>query len=105
MPSRSGYLYFVPKPYYLVDGTAPGRSRSYGTGHGAPYNYDQHVPVLLMGFGIQPGEYFREVTPADMPPPLAALCGVTLAPRNGHILSEALTTKPAVTHPRTAPAP
>src|SRR2546429_4845028 len=36
-----------------------------GTVHGTPYYYDQHVPVLLMGFGIQPGQYFEPITPAD----------------------------------------
>jgi predicted AlkP superfamily pyrophosphatase or phosphodiesterase len=90
-PGRSGDLFVVPKPYWLMDGTPAGRSRSYGTGHGTPYNYDQHVPILLMGFGIQPGEYFQSVTPADIAPTLAALCGITLAPRDGHVLAEALT--------------
>jgi len=47
-----------------------------------------------MGFGIQPGEYFQSITPADIAPTLAALCGITLASRDGHILSEALR-KPA----------
>jgi predicted AlkP superfamily pyrophosphatase or phosphodiesterase len=106
LAARSGDLYFVPKPYWLVEGTKPADPNATGTGHGGPYNYDQHVPVLLMGFGIQPGEYFREVTPADIAPTLAALCGVTLAPRDGHILTEALTTKPApAARARTAPAP
>jgi len=106
LAGRSGDIYFVPKPYWLVDGSAPGKSRTYGTGHGAPYNYDQHVPILLMGFGIQPGEYLREVTPADIAPTLAAICGITLAPHDGHILTEALTTKAApVARARTAPAP
>jgi len=103
LASRSGDLYFVPKPYWLID-SSPKDHYSGGTGHGAPYNYDQHVPVLLMGFGIQSGEYFREVTPADIAPTLAALCGVTLAPRDGHILAEALATRPAA-RPRPAPAP
>jgi len=89
-PGRSGDLFIAPKPYCLMDSTPPGKARSYGTGHGVPYNYDQHVPVLLMGFGIQPGEYFQSITPADIAPTLAALCGITLAPRDGHILSEAL---------------
>jgi predicted AlkP superfamily pyrophosphatase or phosphodiesterase len=89
-PGRSGDLYFVPKPYWLVDGTSAGKTRSYGTGHGTPYNYDQHVPVLLMGYGIQPGDYYREVTPADIAPTLASLCGITLASRDGHVLAEAL---------------
>jgi predicted AlkP superfamily pyrophosphatase or phosphodiesterase len=89
-PERSGDLFIAPKPYWLMDSTPTGQKRSYGTGHGVPYNYDQHVPVLLMGFGIQPGEYFQSITPADIAPTLAALCGITLAPRDGHILSEAL---------------
>jgi predicted AlkP superfamily pyrophosphatase or phosphodiesterase len=89
-PGRSGDLYFVPKPYWLVDGTLAGKTRSYGTGHGTPYNYDQHVPVLLMGYGIQPGDYYREVTPADIAPTLASLCGITLASRDGRVLAEAL---------------
>ena len=89
-PGRSGDLFIVPKPNWLMDSTPTGKPRSYGTGHGVPYNYDQHVPVLLMGFGIQPGEYFQSITPADIAPTLAALCGITLAPRDGHVLSEAL---------------
>jgi predicted AlkP superfamily pyrophosphatase or phosphodiesterase len=89
-PGRSGDLFIVPKPYWLMDSTPTGKPRSYGTGHGVPYNYDQHVPVLLMGFGIQPGEYFQSITPADIAPTLAALCGITLALRDGHILAEAL---------------
>jgi hypothetical protein len=73
-----------------MDGTPSGQARRYGTGHGVPYYYDQHVPVLLMGWGIRHGEFFREVTPADIAPTLAALTGVTLAPRDGHVLHEAL---------------
>src|SRR5580704_17121498 len=89
-PGRSGDLFVVPKPYWLMDGTPAGKTRSYGTGHGTPYYYDQHVPVLLMGFGIQPGEYHGTVTPADIAPTLASLCGITLAPRDGRVLGEAL---------------
>jgi predicted AlkP superfamily pyrophosphatase or phosphodiesterase len=89
-PGRSGDLFVVPKPYWLMDETPTGKMRSYGTGHGTPYYYDQHVPVLLMGFGIRPGEYHRTVTPADIAPTLASLCGITLAPRDGHVLGEAL---------------
>jgi predicted AlkP superfamily pyrophosphatase or phosphodiesterase len=97
-PGRSGDLFIVPKPYWLVDGTPPGKSRSYGTSHVSPYNYDQHVPVLLMGFGIQPGQYFQPITPADIAPTFAALCGITLSSRDGHVLAEALE-KPESPHP------
>lgn len=89
-PGRSGDLFIVPKAYWLLDSTAAGKARGYGTDHGTPWNYDQHVPLLLMGFGIQPGEYDGAATPADIAPTLAFLCGVTLAPRDGRVLAEAL---------------
>jgi len=109
-PGRSGDLFILPKPYWLLDSTPLGKPRSYGTGHGVPYNYDQHVPVLLMGFGIRPGQYFQPVTPADIAPTFAALCGITLASRDGHILAEALkktAAPPALfqpARPKSAPA-
>jgi predicted AlkP superfamily pyrophosphatase or phosphodiesterase len=87
---RSPDLFVVPKPYWLVAWGPTGKTRDYGTGHGTPYHYDQHVPVLLMGFGIRAGEYFERVTPADIAPTLAAICGITLASRDGHVLGQAL---------------
>jgi len=89
-PGRSGDLFVVQKPYWLMDSSPDGKKAQSGTGHGTPYNYDQHVPVFLMGYGIQPGEYFEPVTPADIAPTFAALTGVTLAARDGRVLSEAL---------------
>jgi predicted AlkP superfamily pyrophosphatase or phosphodiesterase len=87
---RSGDLYILQKPYWLTDSSPEGSKRATGTGHGTPYNYDQHVPVFFMGFGIQPGEYFEPITPADIAPTLGALTGVTLATRDGRVLAEAL---------------
>jgi hypothetical protein len=92
-PGRSGDLFFVPKPYWLVGGSPAGKRGGSGTGHGTPYNYDQHVPLLLLGYRIQPGEYFAAVTPADIAPTFAALCGITLATRDGRVLAEALHTR------------
>jgi len=89
-PGRSGDLFIVNRPYWLMDSTPAGRSRSYGTGHGTAYNYDQHVPILLMGFGIERGEYHGEATPADIAPTLASLCGITLASRDGRVLARAI---------------
>jgi predicted AlkP superfamily pyrophosphatase or phosphodiesterase len=105
-PGRSGDLLIVPKAYWLMDSTPLGKARRYGTGHGVPWDYDQRVPVFLMGFGIQPGEYFGSVTPADIAPTFASLCGITLAPRDGRILSEAFA-KPAraETRPRVSVPP
>jgi len=104
-PGRSGDLFILPKPYWLLDGTPLGKPRSYGTGHGVPYNYDQHVPVLLMGFGIQPGQYFQPITPADIAPTFAALCGITLSSRDGHVLAEALKKPGEARSPSQSPRP
>jgi predicted AlkP superfamily pyrophosphatase or phosphodiesterase len=102
-PGRSGDLFILPKPYWLMDGTPAGKTRSYGTSHVSPYNYDQHVPVLLMGFGIQPGQYFQPITPADIAPTFAALCGITLASRDGHALAEALKKPVSISPPAKSP--
>jgi hypothetical protein len=90
LKTRSGDLLIVPKPYWPWDFSTSKRPRQYGTTHGTPYYYDQRVPVLFMGQGIQPGEYFQSVTPADIAPTFAALCGITLSSRDGHVLAEAL---------------
>jgi hypothetical protein len=94
-PGRSGDLFVLQQPYWLTDSSADGSKRYTGTGHGTPYYYDQRVPILLMGFGVKPGEYFDPVTPADIAPTFAALTGVTLATHDGRVLSEGLATAPA----------
>ncbi|HWZ99953.1 MAG TPA: alkaline phosphatase family protein [Candidatus Dormibacteraeota bacterium] len=94
-PGRSGDLLIVPKPYWLASSGAADKPRDYGTGHGTPYYYDQHVPIIFMGWGIQHGEYWGAVTPADIAPTLASLCGITLATHDGRVLSEALVKKSA----------
>jgi hypothetical protein len=43
-----------------------------------------------MGSGIEHGEYFGRITPADIAPTFASLCGVTLSIRDGRVLAEAL---------------
>jgi len=73
----------------LTDASPEGTKRYTGAGHGTPYYYDQRVPILIMGFGIKPGEYFESVTPADIAPTFAALTGVTLCIHDGRVLSEA----------------
>ncbi|HTS11390.1 MAG TPA: alkaline phosphatase family protein [Candidatus Limnocylindrales bacterium] len=88
--ARSGDLLIVPKPYWSWDFTPKGRAREVGAMHGSPYYYDQRVPILFMGFGIEKGIDYTPATPADIAPTLAALCGITLAPRDGRILREIL---------------
>jgi hypothetical protein len=91
---RSGDLFVLQKPYWLTDSSAEGSQRYTGTGHGTPYYYDQRVPIVLMGAGIQPGEYYQSATPADIAPTLASLTGITLAGRDGRILAEAFRRRP-----------
>ncbi len=90
MKSRSGDLLIVPAPFWPGDSSAATRPRQYGATHGTPYYYDQRVPIFFMGYGIQPGEYFGAVTPADIAPTLAALCGITLSTHDGHVLAQAI---------------
>ncbi len=101
-PGRSGDLVVVPRAYWFFvsdDGTPqPGSA----TTHGSLYAYDQRVPVLLYGAGIKPGTYWETASPADLAPTLAALCGITLAKADGHVLSEALAAPAAASR---APAP
>jgi predicted AlkP superfamily pyrophosphatase or phosphodiesterase len=96
LKSRSGDLLVAPDPFFPWDFSTPTRPRQYGATHGTPYYYDQHVPVLFMGYGIEAGEYFGAVAPADIAPTLAALCGITLATRDGHVLAQAMAKQGAV---------
>jgi hypothetical protein len=80
---RSGDLYVIPDPYYMFDAS--------GTTHGLPYNYDTHVPLLVLGPGIKAATYSRAVAINDVAPTLAAILGVAEPSGSvGHILSELL---------------
>ncbi len=87
---RSGDLIVLQKPYWLTKLAARDAAWEAGTDHGTAYSYDTRVPVILMGFGIRPGEYFTAASPADIAPTLALLCGVTLSRPDGRVLGEAL---------------
>jgi hypothetical protein len=75
-PERSGDLFVVQKPYYLLTATLT------GTTHGTPHPYDTHVPLLVYGPGIRPGVRHDPVTPQaaavilaralEVPPPADA---------------------------------
>ena len=104
-PGRSGHMVVVLRPYSFFvtdDGTAqPGSAST----HGSLYDYDQHVPVVLFGAEIARGVYLRHVTPADLAPTLAYLCGITLPRPDGSVLVEALAGPRAAPRPATATPP
>lgn len=79
---RSSDLFIVAEPYYLFEAA--------GTSHGTPYNYDAHVPIILMGPGIKPGRYDARAAVNDIAPTLATLVGVeTPSGSVGRVLNEA----------------
>ena len=85
-PGRSGDMILVPKPYWITSSDT--------ATHGTLHPYDQQVPMILLGAGIQPGQYLQPATPADIAPTLAFLTGVSLAHPDGRILTEALREEP-----------
>jgi predicted AlkP superfamily pyrophosphatase or phosphodiesterase len=47
-----------------------------GSGHGTPYWYDRHVPIVFMGVGIPAGRDTTRASTTDFAPTLARLLGV-----------------------------
>lgn len=69
---RSGDLYYQMKPYWV--------DRKTGTNHGAPYNYDVHVPLLWFGVGVKAGTHVERVGVDDIAPTLAHILNVMVPP-------------------------
>lgn len=81
-PGRSGDLTVLVKPHWMMSAS--------GTTHGTLYDYDQRVPVVLYGAGIQPGIREEAATPSDLAVTVAAMVGVTLPAADGRVLAGAL---------------
>ena len=80
---RSGDLEIILEPYWI--------RQAQGTTHGTPYNYDAHIPLILMGPRIRAGEYSDQVALNDLAPTLSTLAGVEIpAGSSGRVLTEAL---------------
>ena len=78
---RGADLEFVPEPYWVF-------TKSVAT-HGAPFNYDAHVPVVFMGQGIRPGRYDGTVAVNDIAPTLSTILEVeTPSGSIGRVLTE-----------------
>lgn len=83
-PLRSGDVVLIADAYKYLSDTIPAT-------HGTPYSYDTHVPVIIMGPGINPARYYQPASPADIAPTVSALIGST-PPSNvtGRVLNEAI---------------
>ncbi len=59
--------------------------------HGAPYDYDTHVPLIFLGRWFAPGRYSEFARTVDLAPTLAAIAGVKPPERiDGVVLRRAL---------------
>jgi predicted AlkP superfamily pyrophosphatase or phosphodiesterase len=80
---RSGDLEIILEPNWLRSAT--------GTTHGTPYNYDSHIPLVLMGPRIKPGTYTDHVALNDLAPTITTILGVDPpSGSSGRVLTEAL---------------
>jgi hypothetical protein len=80
---RSGDLEILLEPNWL--------RQAEGTTHGTPYNYDAHIPLILMGNRIKAGEYSDAVALNDLAPTLATLIHVEIpSGSSGRVLTEAI---------------
>jgi predicted AlkP superfamily pyrophosphatase or phosphodiesterase len=71
-----------PKENVLVHGPI-------GTGHGSPYVYDTHVPIIFSIPGLQHAVYDRKVLTVDIAPTIASMLGVKADKKvDGQILTE-----------------
>ncbi len=75
MPARSGDVLFAYRPgFFEPYGTTPTK----GTTHGSAWNYDTHVPVLLMGKGVAHRDVTRRTSITDIVPTMALIVGSTM---------------------------
>jgi arylsulfatase A-like enzyme len=84
-PGRTGDVVYALRPFMVLD------DGKQGADHGAPYDYDAHVPLIFCGPGVRPGIYTGDVSPVDLAPTLSALTGIEFpAGRDGRVLPEAI---------------
>jgi len=62
---RGGDVYLLLDPFWFFGTT--------GTTHGAPFNYDSHVPLIFLGPWVRPGIYDGTTAVNDVAPTLATI--------------------------------
>jgi predicted AlkP superfamily pyrophosphatase or phosphodiesterase len=66
-PDRSGDVNFVMKQYRVLE------DETNGTSHGAPYTYDNEVPLFLLGKNVKSGFYPEKIRALDIAPTVSSL--------------------------------
>ncbi len=75
---RSGDVVMYPKRYWIFGGTP--------ATHGTPYDYDQWVPLMMLGYRISSDTPSAAVSPVDIAPTLARILGIALPNVDGRQL-------------------
>lgn len=74
-PDRSGDIYVVFEPHWFI-GDLDGLSVA--AGHGSPWSYDTHVPLIFAGPGIKARTVIRKVETVDIAPTITTYLGTKL---------------------------
>ena len=74
---RSGDVYVVLRPYYLLSAPVTAKLDAYRTTHGSPHAYDTHVPLLVYGAGVRPGVRGERASPLAVCAILCRALGVS----------------------------
>jgi predicted AlkP superfamily pyrophosphatase or phosphodiesterase len=78
---RAADLYILLESHWLFG--------SLGASHGTAFSYDSHIPLIFMGAGLRPGNYFDPVALNDVAPTLCALLELeTPSGSTGRVLAE-----------------
>jgi hypothetical protein len=82
---RTGHVYLVPNPGWLLASDSHGLASM----HGTPHRYDTDVPLAFYGGGLCPRRALREVDPRDLASTLASLLAVKVpSDASGEVLPE-----------------
>jgi predicted AlkP superfamily pyrophosphatase or phosphodiesterase len=66
----------------ILEGPGNYLGGSGGTGHGAVWDYDAHVPILFRARGIKPGHYLNRVYTSGIAPTISRLLGIEVPSGN-----------------------
>ena len=81
----SGDVVIVAEPFWSPVGGPDGAT------HGSVFPYDTRVPIVIAGWGVQPGRVREQVSTLDIAPTLAELLGISPPSGcEGHILARGL---------------
>lgn len=75
---RSGDIVYYPKRYWIISGNV--------ATHGTPHDYDQWVPLMMLGGGITQRQSNDRVSPVDVAPTLGKMLGIDMPHIDGTAL-------------------